>query len=79
MGALTLKFLLQADKAVIISVQEVNKYRLCSHLEVPVAGGPGCHQLCAGGGKQAVNVAPQLSRFEPVMEKIAAGKTCNLC
>jgi hypothetical protein len=29
-----------------------------SHLEVPVGGGPGSHELSAGGGEQAVNNIP---------------------
>ncbi len=36
-----------------------------SHLEVPVGGGPGSHELSAGGGEKAVNIAPQLTGFEP--------------
>ncbi len=36
-----------------------------SHLEVPVGGGPGRHELSAGGGEEAVNISPQLTGLEP--------------
>ncbi len=46
-------------------MDDVLKSRLFSNLKVPVGGGPGGHQLGAGGGEEAVNVAPQLTWLEP--------------
>ncbi len=41
-----------------------------SHLEVPVSGRPGRHELSAGRGEETVNIAPQLTRLEPANSSI---------
>ncbi len=41
-----------------------------SHLEVPVGGRPGSHELSAGGGEEAVNIAPQLTGLKPTNSSI---------
>ena len=35
------------------------------YLECPVGIGPGCHELCGGGGQQALNVPDYLAGLEP--------------
>jgi hypothetical protein len=44
---------------------ETQDFHSLDYLEVPVGGRPGSHQLSAGGGEQAVNIAPQLTRLKP--------------
>ncbi len=58
-----------SDKSIFVCLKPSVRFQTFiifhTHLKVPVGGGPGSHELSAGSGEEAVNVAPQLTGLEP--------------